>query len=89
MEGLSSYQEPFPQTAWELKNGIESRSIHPECFQEQYKMMDWGWDCKFISNFVLLIPAKLNHQSSFLKIKRKASSKKWSELKLDKMRNVL
>lgn len=65
------------------------RAIHRECFQEQYKMMDGGWDCKSISNFVLLIPAKLNHQSSFSKIKRKASSKKWSELKLDKMRNVL
>ena len=52
-------------------------------------MMDGGWDCKSISNFVLLIPAKLNHQSSFLKIKRKSSSKKLSELKLDKMRNVL
>ena len=65
------------------------KANHPECFQEQYKMMDGSWDCKSISNFVLLIPAKLNHQSSFLKIKRKASSKKWSELKLDKMRNVL
>ena len=66
---------------------IQSNSLR--MFSEQYKMMDGGWDCKSISNFVLLIPAKLNHQSSFLKIKRKSSSKKLSELKLDKMRNVL
>lgn len=47
------------------------RAIHWKYFQEQYKMMDGGLDCKSISNFVLLIPAMLNHQSSFLKISGK------------------